>query len=140
MKRERYQKISGVLFVAALITFMFVSSSNSQVFDFQWGAAGGGNGQFNQPIGIAIDSLGNVFVADSGNNRIQKFDLNGNYITAWGTYGNGNSQFEAPQGIGIDSTNSVYVADWFNNRVQKFDNNGAFITTWGPAFDSHRHI
>ena len=138
MKREGYKKIFGIISVTALITFMFVSSSNSQVFDFQWGATGGGSGQFNLPVGIAIDSLGNVFVVDAGNSRVQKFDLNGIHVTSWGTNGSGDGQFISPQGIGIDSTNSVYVADLSNNRVQKFNNNGDFVTKWGnPGITPH---
>jgi hypothetical protein len=95
MKRERYQTIFGILFVAILTFFMFVSSSNSQVFDDQWGGYGGGDGQFDKPIGIAIDYLGNVFVTDTGNSRVQKLDLRGNYITSWGAYGTGNGQFQS---------------------------------------------
>ncbi|MFZ0741543.1 MAG: hypothetical protein WBM37_14560 [Nitrososphaeraceae archaeon] len=45
---------------------------------------------------LAIDSSGDVYVADSGNNRIQKFDSDGNYITSWGSLGSGNGQFIYP--------------------------------------------
>lgn len=43
------------------------------VYNTQWGSLGSGNGQFNSPRGMAVDSSGNVYVADTGNNRIQKF-------------------------------------------------------------------
>ncbi len=42
-------------------------------FVTQWGGPGTGNGEFNAPVGVAVDAWGNVYVSDSGNNRIQKF-------------------------------------------------------------------
>jgi DNA-binding beta-propeller fold protein YncE len=93
-------------------------------FVTQWGSNGTGDGQILQPRGIAIDSSGNVYVADMSNARIQKFDSNGNFITKWGSNGTG-------YGIAIDSLGNVYVVEWDNHRVQKFDSNGKFITKWG---------
>jgi NHL repeat len=61
-----------------------------------------------------------VYVTDSGNNRIQKFDSNGNFITKWGTNGTGDGQFNAPLSTAIDSSGKVYVADFRNNRIQVF--------------------
>jgi tripartite motif-containing protein 71 len=90
------------------------------IFITKWGSDGSENGQFNSPAGIAIDSSGNVYVADSGNNRIQKFTSDGTFITAWGSEGKGNGQFDSPAGIAIDSSNNVYVADFFNKRIQVF--------------------
>src|SRR4051794_37946821 len=58
-----------------------------------WGSQGSGNAQFTSPSGIAVDSTGNVYVADTGNHRVQKFDSNGNFLTAWGSYGEGKGQF-----------------------------------------------
>jgi DNA-binding beta-propeller fold protein YncE len=69
---------------------------------------------------LAIDTSGNIFVVDEGNNRIQKFDSNGNFITKWGTEGTGNGQFDEPTGIAIDSSGNVYVVDRGNSRIQVF--------------------
>jgi DNA-binding beta-propeller fold protein YncE len=77
-------------------------------------------GQFNNPLGVAVDASGNLYVADSGNNRIQRFDTAGN-VTAWGSYGSGPGQFDYPEGVDVDSSGSVYVTDLQNNRVQKFN-------------------
>ena len=66
---------------------------------------------------IAVDSIGNVYVADTANNRIQKFDSNGKLITKWGTEGSGQGQFKRPKGS-VDDNGNVYVADTGDNRIQ----------------------
>jgi len=97
----------------------------------KWGSPGTGNGQFRSPTGIAVDVLGNVYVVDSGNDRIQKFDRNGTFITKWGSAGSGNVSFSSPHGVAVDSLNRVvFVADSGNNRIQKFGSDGTFITNW----------
>ncbi|RMH34632.1 MAG: 6-bladed beta-propeller [Nitrospirae bacterium] len=77
-------------------------------------------GQFRSPWGIAVDDAGDVYVADTGNQRIQKFDRDGNFITQWGGFGNGDGQFNFPYGIAVDSRGTVYVADSGNMRIQQF--------------------
>ena len=54
-------------------------------FVLTWGSFGSGNGQFESPVGVATDGSGNVYVADTGNNRIQKFDASGTFLTTWGS-------------------------------------------------------
>ncbi|MCA9344890.1 6-bladed beta-propeller, partial [Candidatus Saccharibacteria bacterium] len=99
----------------------------------QWGEAGSDPGQFYYPKGVALDSSDNVYVTDSNNSRIQKFDSNGVFIAEWGSNGTDDGQFSNPTGITIDSQNNVYIADYDNDRVQKFDSNGNFITSWGSS-------
>jgi sugar lactone lactonase YvrE len=98
----------------------------------EWGSSGSGNGQFSSPIGIARDSSGNVFVADTGNHRIQKFDSDGNFINGWGSQGSGDGQFSSPQGIAVDGT-VVYVADTGNDRIQAFTIYGDFMSKLGGS-------
>ena len=74
------------------------------------GFPGTGNGQFSNPIGVAVDSSGNVYVTDANNNRVQKFTSTGNYITQWGHFGNQNGNFTS-DGVAVDSSGNVYVAD-----------------------------
>src|SRR5262249_26475387 len=75
-----------------------------------WGSPGSGNGQFDFQVssgmlafvtvgGVATDGNGNVYVADTGNARIQKFDASGTFLTAWGGPGSGNGQFLFPVGV-----------------------------------------
>ncbi|MEN6342625.1 MAG: dockerin type I domain-containing protein [Methanospirillum sp.] len=102
-----------------------------------WGSYGSANGQFahyfydNEPSGAAVDSAGNVYVADTGNNRIQKFDPDGTFLAAWEAYGSGDGQFSYPKGIAIDAADNVYVTDetWYpaTPRVQVFSTNGTFL-------------
>lgn len=98
------------------------ASSTEQYYNFarQWGSSGSYDGQFDSPQGIATDSSDNVYVADSENNRIQKFDSNGNFITKLGSYGDDNGQFVNPASIAIDSFGNLYITDLGNNRIEVF--------------------
>jgi tripartite motif-containing protein 71 len=107
-----------------------LSPSISYSFVKQWGSKGSDIDQFFYPIGIAVDSSGNVYVSDNGNNRIQMFDGNGNFITKWGTNGTDNGQFIGPEGIAVDSSGNVFITNYNTNTVLKFDGNGNFITKW----------
>jgi hypothetical protein len=100
-------------------------------FISQWGSNGSGDGQFNGPAGIAIDSADNVYVADTGNHRIQKFNSAGTFITKWGTSGSGNGQFTFPGGVSVSSSGTVFVADSGNSRIQSFTNTGTFNEAFG---------
>ena len=62
----------------------------------QWGTSGSGDGQFSNPLGVTTDPAGNVYVADAGNDRIQKFTSAGTFLTKWGTDGSGDGQFDNP--------------------------------------------
>lgn len=100
----------------------------------QWGSEGVSNGQFSGGTrGVALDSLGNVYVVDNGNNRVQKFGPSGSYIAQWGTLGSGNGQFDFPLDVAIDSMDDVYITEAGNNRVQKFSSTGSYITQWGTT-------
>ena len=72
------------------------------------------------PRGIAVDSQGHVFVADTGNKRIAVFDEEGNFLTQFGTAGLDPGQFDEPVGVAVSSDGTVYVTDTWNQRIQSF--------------------
>ncbi|MEX2348880.1 MAG: 6-bladed beta-propeller, partial [Nitrosopumilaceae archaeon] len=90
--------------------------------------------KFKNPRGIAVDSGNNIYVVDSGNSQIKKFDSTGKFLLLWGSFGTGYGQFKNPAGIFVDQK-YVYVADTGNARIQKFDKNGNFVYTWGTFGD-----
>lgn len=103
-------------------------------FRFTFGKRGSGPGDFEDPTGVALDREDNIYVADSGNHRIQKFDARGQWVAAWGKMGQGPGQFDRPLGLAIDSSHGwIYVADTDNARIQKFDASGKFLLAWGRS-------
>jgi YD repeat-containing protein len=95
------------------------------------GLAGAGSGELREPKGLAIDSAGNVWVADFGNNRVQKFNAaTGKYEQKFGTEGTGEGQFKNPTGIAFSGGNA-YIVDYGNNRVQEVSTAGKFIAQFG---------
>src|SRR3954471_14864529 len=72
------------LALAVVVMVMATTAFASISFILKWGTAGSANGQFLTPRGIAVDSSGNVYVADGGNTSAQKFDNNGNFLLKFG--------------------------------------------------------
>jgi sugar lactone lactonase YvrE len=103
------------------------------VFVTSWGSGGSGDGNFYAPCGIARDASGNIFVADTGNYRIQKFTANGVFLLKWGGYGSSaDGRFYHPRAVAVDSSGNVYVGDE-TSRIQKFNASGGFLKKWGSA-------
>jgi hypothetical protein len=108
-------------------------NSSTGAFLLKWGSNGPGNGEFNQPLGVALDAAGDVYVTDAFNSRVQKFTSSGAYLAEWGSNGTGPGQFASPWGIATDAFGNVYVADRDNFRIEKFTSTGAFVTQWNSA-------
>jgi hypothetical protein len=89
------------------------------VFKFSFGTTGTGDGEFNNPNGIATNGT-YLYVTDSGNNRVQIFTMVGVYVDQFGTPGTGDGEFNNPMGIAVDDR-FVWVVDNGNNRFQVFD-------------------
>jgi tripartite motif-containing protein 71 len=109
------------------------------VFLTKWGSFGSlrdgtfADGTFADPSGIATDAVGNVYVVDRMDNRIQKFTSDGTFLSKWGTQGSADEQFVYPAGIATDIDSNVYVTDSGNSRIQKFTNDGTFLSKWGTS-------
>ena len=88
--------------------------------------------QFYQPQGVAVDSAGNVYVADTGNQTIRKITSGGVVTTLAGLAGNygsndgtgTNAQFYGPAGVAVDGSGNLYVADYFNQTIRKVTGGG----------------
>lgn len=115
-----------------------------------FGSAGAGAGQFSGPRGVAVDQgTGDIYVADSGQARIEKWSSSGTFEMAWGwgvadgqsqletctttcqagISGSGPGQFSSPTSVAVDdATHDVYVGDSGNNVVDKFSSSGAFLS------------
>jgi DNA-binding beta-propeller fold protein YncE len=108
-----------------------------------FGAPGSGDGQFNLPWGLTVGSNGDVYVADWGNDRIQRFAPNGAFVASYGEPGRGDGQFTRPASVAVDPEGYMYIADWGNERVQVLAPDGGFVqnlrgeatlSTWASNF------
>ncbi len=117
----------------------------------QAGIGAGGTGQVNEPTGVATDSSGDVYVADTDNDRIDEFSAAGAFIKAYGwgvsdgasrfetcttacqagIEGGGAGQFDLPIHVATDSSGDVYVTDVYDERIDEFSAAGAFIKAYG---------
>ncbi len=113
-------------------------------FITQWGSQGTGDGQFDFLGGgahvlplpafigdVDVDGQSNVYVTVASQNRIEKFDSTGKFLTQWGSKGAGDGQFDSPSYITTDAAGNIYVSDTGNNRIEKFDGAGKFLAQWG---------
>jgi DNA-binding beta-propeller fold protein YncE len=110
---------------------IFKFTNNGQ-FLFSWGSSGTSQGEFNQIVGMATDSLNNVYVVEKYNYRIQKFTSDGDFVTSWSANCQNNQVFcSEPQGIAIDPmSNTVYVTEYNAGRISVFTEEGQFLTGW----------
>lgn len=92
-------------------------------FLLSWGKKGAGDGEFDLPHAIRIDSKGLVYVGDRENNRIQVFDQDGKYLRQFGGF--------APFGLHIDGNDILYVADGRANKVMRMTLDGKVLEQWG---------
>jgi len=120
----------------------------------EFGAYGEADGEFMWPTAVALDSKGNLYLADEWLNRITKFTRDGEFVSKWGTAGSGDGELKGPAGLAIDKDDNMFVVDAGNHRVQKFSLDGNFISNfgsfgsddgqfnnpWGISLDGEGHI
>jgi sugar lactone lactonase YvrE len=93
------------------------------------GGTGTTSGKFNTPQGIRVDSSGNIWVVDSVNHRVQKFNSSGTWQQTVGSSGTGNGKFGSyPEGLAIDSSGNFWVGDNGNQRFEKFNSSGNYVS------------
>ena len=94
------------------------------------------NGSLNTPLGVAVidnNDASFIVVADTNNDRLVQFDLNGNFMKSLGSTGNGNNQFRGPGDVSVDKCGNVWVADTDNNRVVVLKKNLSWITSYSSS-------
>lgn len=105
----------------------------------QMGTYGEGQGQFNAPNGLAVDSQGSVYLSDAYHIvPIQKYDPTGNFLAGWAKRGGGDGEFTLASSIAVDGEGNLFVVDADarpSHRIQKFDNQGNFVTLWDAHAD-----
>lgn len=140
--------VTGPLFTyqLSIVTSIFAGSGTSGSKDDS-----GSNASFNHPTGVTTDADGNVYVADQGNNKIRKIDVNGLVTTFAGTgaagFVNGNNAcFNTPTGLTADKVGNIYVADEINHVIRKittsrevstFSGDGVYGLDNGPSISAH---
>jgi sugar lactone lactonase YvrE len=139
--------VNGDIYVTDHCNQRIMVYDSSRVYKARLGVtdvSGSDNAHFNYPHGAAVDSSGNIFVADRDNHRVQKCTLSGSSYTCTtfaGVTGECGEAFDhlcGPHAIAVDASGRVYVADvWGNNRIQVFDSTGAYLTTIGVAWGAN---
>lgn len=111
--------------------YSIAANGTATLLNVMGGTQGKANGQFYWPMSIKFDASGNMYVADTFNNRVQSFDVNRNFRWAYGTPGTGANNLRKPYGIGFDTFgNRVLVVDTLNKRVVSLDpTTGARLST-----------
>ena len=98
--------------------------------------------KLNAPVDVAVDSSGNLFIADANNYRIRKVDTSGNISTVAGNGTRGfsgdggpatSAQLKFPDGVVVDSAGNLFIVDTFNNRIRKVDTSGDISTLAGSG-------
>ena len=98
-------------------------------FDWSFSRHGNSDGRLYNPFGITCDRAGNIYIADSGNSRIQVFSSEGRYMRQFGRL----SGLNCPCGISVDCDGRVYVSDCCNDRIFVFAPDGQLVTSFGGS-------
>ena len=97
-------------------------------------------GSFKEPDATAVDPRGDVWVADSGHDRVIEFNPAHKVLRLFGTEGTGEGEFKGIRGIAADASGDVYVTDYGNDRVQEFGPEGEFKLAFGSLGTSNGHF
>ncbi|HMQ53994.1 MAG TPA: TIGR03663 family protein [Anaerolineae bacterium] len=133
MLNEVWDYQSGpIQFTSPIVTSDPLEGKRTEIEALQsWGSNGSNAGQFMAPRGVAVAPDGTIYVADSGNHRIQAFDSGGQHLFSFGSQGEAPGQLNEPWGLAVAPSGTVYVADTWNHRIQAFSPTGEYQFTFG---------
>jgi len=124
----------GNMFIVEELNNRVVKLNRAKVYEGQVGTGmpGFGDNEFFNPRGAGIGPDGKIYVADTGNHRIQIFSPSFDYLaTIGGVKGNGNNELSSPRHVAAGTDGRIYIADIGNNRIQVFDSNYEYLATIG---------
>ncbi|HXF10339.1 MAG TPA: 6-bladed beta-propeller [Desulfuromonadaceae bacterium] len=111
---------------------VFDKATRTNLFDIPRGdEATGTNSRLYQPINLALDDLGNLYVGDIGGYHVQVFDPDGKYVRTVGRYGDNFGEFARLKGIAVDRERRLYTVDAAGQLAQVFDENGRLLMWFG---------
>jgi len=146
MRRLTHSHLRAWLFFrmgtpSCVILDMAASTSFQKIWfiSASWAHWAGGRGQLQYPADVAVDSTGNLYVADFFGNKVVKYSADGSVLIEFGSEGKGAGQFEGPAGIAVLPDGSIWVADQLNNRLQQFTTAGTWVATVTGISLSCRH-
>lgn len=131
----RARIVHGVYIAVALVVvgsvIVSVPTSNAARTKLSYSQTIGDGGELREANGVALDTSGNIYVADSAHDRIVKFSSAGAVLSSFGSTGSGPGQFNYPTKIAIDQAGDIYVVDAGNSRVVKLSADGTYIMRIG---------
>ena len=125
-------RVSYVHIIIYALLLMFcqgVFGGSSFEFVGYLGGKGTGEGEFESPLGISVDVNGFVYVADSGNHRIQKFSRRGEFVDYRGGLGWSGEQFDKPYDIYAKSVLDIFIVDYNANRIIRYDKDLNYLSS-----------
>ncbi len=131
MGHRALPRMIGMLAVVVTVSLPLTAAhAVATDFLFSFGSFGSGDGQFSSPSSISIGPTGDVYVLDGGNQRIEKFDAGGHFVTKWN---NARSMTEIGD-LTVAADGSVFVQA--AHTIQKYDGNGTYQYYWNAATTS----
>jgi len=131
MKHSIYLILCSFIFMFPLKAVSQLENSNiTFTYLTSWGEKGEGEIQFNEPNGISVSPEGNIYIADTGNQRIQKISHYGEFIKAVGGFGWGMEEFDKPISLCAVNGLDVFVADYNNHRIERYDKDLNYLASF----------
>lgn len=105
-----------------------------------WGEEGSGKLQFKEPHGISVSPEGYIYIADTGNQRIQKIDSSGRFICETGGFGWNEEEFNNPVSICAKNGLDLFIADYNNQRIERYDKDLNYIASFTSSVEQEENL